>query len=64
MIVPKNGRAVRTPAGPRAKVAGARRYHASRALTQAVQRAKPLMEEPTKKALLDAYRKAGLDVSG
>lgn len=63
VIVPKNAKALSTPAGPRAKVSGPRVYKKTLVLTHAAQRAREPMEAPTKKALLDAYRKAGFEVS-
>jgi hypothetical protein len=55
-ILPTNARALSTPAGPRAAVRGKRTYRASHALQRAAQHAAPAMEEPIKKAVLDAYR--------
>lgn len=63
VIRPKNGRALSTPAGPRAKVGGTRVYKGKHALQRAAERAAPLMEKPTQQAMLDAYRQAGFEVS-
>lgn len=62
-ISPKSGKALRTPAGPRAVVKGPRPYKGAHVLEVAVRRVRPLMEKPTKDALLVAYRDAGFKVS-
>lgn len=61
-ILPKNAQALSTPAGPRARVGGARRYRKSLALNNAVQRVIPRMHEPIKQAILKAYAKAGFEI--
>lgn len=63
VIVPRNGSALSTPAGPRAKVSGPRTYRAKHALQRGVEQARPLMEKPILDATLDAYRQAGFQVS-
>ncbi len=63
VIRPINAKALSTPAGPRAKVGGARVYTAKHALQRAAERASPLMEKPMLDAMLTAYRNAGFEVS-
>lgn len=55
-IVPRNGRAVLTPYGPKAYVDGPRTYHAKHVLFRGVEQARPAMAKPIRDAILDAYR--------